>query len=140
MKTINIMMQNPPVRCESKMAEDRKVNRELGKRRVFLFAAAFLALALPGVIGEESDIFLHALDEYVILTLAVVAIVLIVVFRKKVSLAELRKQHNILLVLFIIALIFKINAIMVESADPSDFGDEIPIFILLVLTIVNRFL
>lgn len=122
-----------------KVTENQKVTKELAKRRVFLFVAAFLALALPGVIGEESDMFLHALDEYVILGIAIVVIVLVVAFRKKVSLAEIRKQHNIILALFVIALIFKFYAITVESGDPTDFGDEIPIFILLALTIVNRF-
>jgi len=41
-------------------------------------------------------------------------------------LSELRSQHNVIAVLFVIALLFKIYGIVVESGHPDDFGDEIP--------------
>jgi hypothetical protein len=42
-------------------------------------------------------------------------------------------------VLFVIMLIFKIFAIFQEIGDPSDFGNEPPILILLILTLLSRF-
>ncbi len=120
-------------------AEEKTLRRELGRRRVYIFVSAWLLLALGGVINEESDIFLHALDEYVIFALAVIAAILFVIWRKKQSLPELKKQHNIIWILFVVALVFKIYGIYVEAGDPEDFGNEIPIFILLILTLVNRF-
>ena len=120
-------------------SEEKSLRRELGRRRVFLFVAVFLVLALAGVVQEESDMFLHALDEYAIIALSVVVIILIVLWRSKQSLVELKKQHNIIMAIFVVALVFKIYGLIVEANDPSDFGDEIPVFILLVLTIVNRF-
>lgn len=121
-------------------AEEKTPRRELGRRRVYIFVSAFLLLALGGIINEEADIFLHALDEYVIFALVVIAAILFVIWRKKQSLSELKKQHNIIAVLFVVALLFKIFAIYVEASDPEDFGNEIPIFILLILTLVNRFI
>ncbi len=121
-------------------ADDKLLKRELGRRRVFFFISIFLALALGGLIPEESDIFLHALDEYAIVAISIIAVILLIAWRKKQSLAELKKQHNIILVLFLIALAFKLYAFPVEMSDPMDFGDEIPVLIGLLLTIGNRFL
>lgn len=118
---------------------DKLVVRELGRRRVFFYVSAFLALALGGLIPEEADIFLHALDEYAIVTLSIISIILLVAWRNKQSLSELKKQNNIILVLFVIALIFKLYAFTVEANDPMDFGDEIPVAIGLILVIANRF-
>lgn len=121
-------------------ANDKSLKRELGRRRVFFFVAAFLALALGGLIPEEADVFLHALDEYAIVALSVIALILLVAWRNKQSLADLKRQNNIILVLFVVALVFKLYAFTVEISDPADFGDEIPILIGLLLTIANRFL
>jgi dolichyl-phosphate-mannose--protein O-mannosyl transferase len=121
-------------------AEEKTLRRELGRRRVYIFVSAWLLLALGGVINEESYIFLHALDEYVIFAIVIVAVLLFVLWRKKQSLPELKKQHKIIWILFAVALVFKIYAIYVEAGDPEDFGNEIPIFILLILTLVNRFI
>ncbi len=116
------------------------MQRELARRRVFVFFAAFYALALAGLIPEEGDIFLHVLDEYAIVSLSVIALILVLVWRSNKDLPKLKLQNNIILVLFVIALAFKLFGIMVEANDPADFGDEIPITIGLILTLLNRFL
>ncbi len=120
-------------------SEEKLLRREHGRRRVYIFVTAWLLLSVGGIINEESDMFLHALDEYAILTLVIIAAILFFFWRKKQSLSDLRKQHNIIWILFLVALAFKIYAIFVEAGDPTDFGNEIPIFILLILTLVNRF-
>jgi hypothetical protein len=97
-------------------------------------------LALVGLIPEEGDIFTHAVDEIGIVTISIIVLVLLAVWRKKVTLPELKKQHNIITALFVIALVFKLYAFTVETNDPQDFGDEIPVLIGLILTILNRFL
>jgi hypothetical protein len=87
---------------------DRALTKELARRRVWVFFAVFVAAAFSGQLVEESDMFLHALDEYVLVVLAVVALIFLAVIWKKQALGELRKQDNILLVLFVIMLIFKL--------------------------------
>ncbi len=120
--------------------EESSMRRELGRRRVYIFFAAFYALALVGLIPEEGDVFTHAVDEIGIVTVSIIVLILIAVWRKKVALPELKKQHNIIAALFVVALVFKLYAFTVEMNDPQDFGDEIPILIGLILTVLNRFL
>jgi hypothetical protein len=119
--------------------DDKSLRRELGRRRVFFFVSIFLALALGGLIPEEADIFLHALDEYAIVAISILVIILLLAWRNKQSLAELKKQHNIIFALFVVALVFKLYAFTVEASDPMDFGDEIPVAIGLILTLANKF-
>jgi hypothetical protein len=42
-------------------------------------------------------------------------------------------------VLFVIMLVFKIFAFTQEMSDPTDFGDEIPLLIVLVLAVIQKF-
>jgi uncharacterized membrane protein len=119
--------------------EEKTLRRELGRLRVFAFVAVFIVVGLAGQLNEESDIFLHALDEYALIGLSIVVIILVVAWRKKQGIADLKKQLNIYEVLFVIMLIFKIFAIFQEIGDPSDFGNEPPILILLILTLLSRF-
>ena len=118
---------------------DKSVVREISRRRVFIFVSVFLVLGGVGTILEESDMFLHAIDDYAMVALAIIALLGFVMWRNKLSLAELRRQNNILTALFVVALIFKVYGAMVEMGDASDFGDEIPLLIAFVLTIANRF-
>lgn len=71
--------------------------------------------------------------------LSIVVIILVVAWRKKQTLTDLKKELNIYEVLFAIMLIFKIFAIFQEINDPTDFGNEPPVLILLILTLLNRF-
>jgi hypothetical protein len=121
-------------------SEESKITRELGRRRVFVFVAAFLALALFGDALTESDILTHVLDEIAIVSLSIIVLVLIVFWRKKVTLSGLKQQHNIIAILFVIMLVFKLYAVTVEMGDKEDFADEIPILIGLILTLLNRVL
>ncbi|MDE1869426.1 MAG: hypothetical protein KGH71_00375 [Candidatus Micrarchaeota archaeon] len=114
--------------------------KELAKRRVFIFAAFFMLFALGGLIGEEGDILSHAADDIVLAGIAAVTIIYLYASRNRQSLVDLRRQHNIVLVLFIIALVVQIGAIFIEMGDPMDFGNEIPSLILIVLVLVNRFI
>jgi hypothetical protein len=118
---------------------DKSVVRELSRRRVFVFISVFLVLGGVGIIVEESDMFLHAIDDYAMVALAIIALLGFAVWRNRLSLADLRKQNNILTALFVVALIFKLYGTMAEMGDASDFGDEIPLLIAFVLTIANRF-
>ena len=82
----------------------------------------------------------HSLDDYAILAISIVALLVIGAMWKKQSLAGLRKQHNILLVLLIVALAFQIYAFITESNDPTDLGIEYPSLTILVLMLINKFL
>ncbi len=120
-------------------AEEKSMRRDLGRLRVFAFVAVFIIIGLAGQLNEESDILLHALDEYALIALSIVVLLLVVVWRKKRTVGDLKMQLNVFEVLFIIMLVFKIFAFTQEIGDPNDFGDEIPVFILLVLTVIQRF-
>jgi hypothetical protein len=120
-------------------SEEKMMRRDLGRLRVFAFLAVALAALAVGIIGEESDILLHALDEYAIFALSIVVILLLVVWRKKRTLADLKMQLNVFEVLFVIMLVFKIFAFTQEMSDPTDFGDEIPLLIVLVLAVIQKF-
>jgi len=128
-------------RGDKKMAssEEKMMRRDLGRLRVFAFVAVSLAALTLGVINEESDILLHALDEYAIFTLSIVVILLLVVWRKKRTLADLKMQLNVFEVLFLVMLVFKIFAFTQEMSDPTDFGDEVPLLIVLIITVIQRF-
>lgn len=120
--------------------EDKLVARELGKRRVFVFFAVAIALVFAvDAIVVESDNFMFALDDYGLVGLSILALVLVGVWRSRRSLSELRSQNNIIVVLFVIALLFKIYGIVNESGHPDDFGDEIPGLLILIVTVLNRF-
>jgi fucose permease len=121
-------------------SEDKQVTRELSKRRVFAFVAIFLAVSLPEVAYLEGDQLLHALDDYGVVAVSILVVIFLAMSWKKQSLTELKKQHNIILILFVIALLFKLFAISQELNDPTDFGDEPPLLILLIITLVNRFI
>jgi len=121
------------------MSQETMMRRDLGRLRVFAFVAVSLAVLTLGVINEESDILLHALDEYAIFTLSIVAILLLVAWRKKRTLADLVMQLNVFEVLFVIMLAFKIFAFTQEMSDPTDFGDEVPLFIVLIAAVIQRF-
>jgi hypothetical protein len=119
--------------------EDNSIVKESGRRRVFLFIALWIVVALSYTLIEESDEILHAVDEYVIWTLSLILIIYFIVNWKKKSPSDLHKQNTFATVLFAIALVFKIIAIPLEIADPPDFGNEIPVLILMIFMMINRF-
>ncbi len=120
-------------------SEDKMVIREIAKRRVFLFFSILTVLALSEAATTESDIFLHAIDDYAIVILSILTALLIILWWKKQTLGELRKQHNTILIIWVVALLFQIFAFVQEINDPVDFGNEIPSLILILLTLINRF-
>jgi uncharacterized membrane protein len=119
--------------------EKKLLMKELARRRLSLifFGASFLATIFT--ISEEADLPLHSLDDYSIVTLSIVALVLVLVWRKKQSLPDLRKLNNILFVISVILLIFVIFAITQEINDVTDFADDPAQLILLLVLIINRF-
>ncbi len=89
---------------------------------------------------EESDMFMHALDDYGTVAIAAITLILLAIWWKKQTLNDLRKQHNIITGLFVVALLLTFYAFSVEMGDPADFGNEIPSLILIILIILNKFL
>jgi membrane protease YdiL (CAAX protease family) len=106
----------------SDVSEEKSIARELAKRRAFIVLFIVLIEIVGAFIGLEGDMLAHALNDYAILAISVVALVVIGAMWKKQSLAGLRKQHNILLILLIVALVFQIYAFAVEANDPTDLG------------------
>ena len=80
------------------------------------------------------------MDDYAILAISIAALLVIGAMWKKQSLAGLRKQHNILLVLLIVAILFQIYGFVAEANDPTDLGNEYPSLTILVLMVINKFI
>lgn len=114
--------------------------RELAKRRAFIFLFIPIIITLAFFITLEQDMLLHALDDYVIISLSIISLILIGASWKKQSLGQLKKQHNIIFAFLVIALAFQIFGVLVEAGDSEDFGNEVPSLVALILMFINRFL
>lgn len=121
-------------------APDSATIKQLGRRRVFGFFWVFVLFAIANTVTEENDIFLHVVDDYTDIVLAVVAIVVLLVWWKKASLPNLKRVNNILTVLAVLLILATIFAITQEMGDPTDFGNEIPTLFFGAFMIANRFL
>ena len=77
------------------VSAEKSIARELAKRRAFIVLFIVSIEIVGAFIGLEGDMLAHALDDYAILAISVVALVVIGAMWKKQSLAGLRKQHNI---------------------------------------------
>ena len=119
--------------------DEKSIARELAKRRAFIVLFIVLIEILGAFIGIENDMLAHSIDDYAILAISVIGLLVIVAMWKKQSLASLKKQHNILLALLIVAMAFQIYAFIAESNDPTDLGNEYPSLTILLLMIVNKF-
>ena len=119
--------------------DEKSVARELAKRRAFIVLFIVLIEILGAFIGIENDMIAHSIDDYAILAISVIGLLVIAAMWKKQSLASLKKPHNILLALLIVAMAFQIYAFIAESNDPTDLGNEYPSLTILLLMIVNKF-
>src|SRR5216683_7565527 len=97
--------------------EEKSLARELAKRRAFIVLFIVLIEIVGAFVNLEGDTLAHSLDDYAILAISIIALLLIGAMWKKESLAGLKKQHNILLVLLIVAVVFQIYGFIAESND-----------------------
>jgi len=122
------------------VSEDKSIVRELGKRRVFIFFSVAVAIVFAvDAILVESDNLTFMLDDLGLVGISILSLALLGIWWNRRSLKELRSQHNIIAILFVIAVLFKIFGIVVEMDHPDDFGNEIPGLIILLIVIINRF-
>jgi hypothetical protein len=119
--------------------EQSKVSKQVQRMRVYavFFLAAFGATIFT--LTEENDIFLHALDDYVLIALSVIALVIFAMKHKDEALGSLKRTNNILLILAVIELLAVVFAFSQEINDPSDFGNDPGQLFLALALIVNRF-
>ncbi len=122
------------------VSEEKSIGRELAKRRAFIVLFIVLIEIVGAFVNLEGDMLAHSLDDYAILAISLVALLVIGAMWKKQSVTGLRKQHNILLVLLIVALVFQIYGFIAESNDPTDLGNEFPSLTILVLMLINKFI
>lgn len=115
------------------------VSKWLGRTRVFAFFWTFALVAIANTVAEERDIFLHVVDDYTDITLALIAIVVIALWWKKKTPAELKRTNNVLTALAVILILATIFAITQEIGDPADFGNEIPTLLFGIFMLINRF-
>jgi hypothetical protein len=77
--------------------------------------AHVVLVALVGQVPEEIDILAHAIDEIGIAAISFIVLILIAVWRKKITHPGRKKRHNIISVLFVVAFLFEIYAFTVEK-------------------------
>ncbi len=127
------------MRASDLLPEKKRVLKQLSRRRVstFFFAAAIVSTVFA--LGHETDMFFHAIDDYALLALSIVAVVLIITMRRVDSLEELRRLDRFLLIITIILVGFIVFGVTQEYKDPEDFANEPGQLMLLITLIVNRF-
>lgn len=97
-------------------------------------------MAISNTAFSENDEFLHVIDDYVDIVLAIVAIILILVYWKKTSTKQLKMLNNMLAVLAVLLILITIFAFTQEIDDPEDFGNEIPTLFFGIFMLINRFI
>jgi hypothetical protein len=130
------MSTSPPMMSSDR--EQKDWARQVGRSRVFMFFWAFAVVAIGNVIGEENDMLLHVIDDYVDIVLAVIAIVVLVRVWKKGT-AALKRANDVSAVLAVMLIAMTIFAITQEIGDPADFGNEIPTLLFGIFMLINRF-
>lgn len=114
------------------------VQRELERRRVFIFLAVFFFVAMLLDAFTELDVATHAVDDFGIAAMSLIAILYVAASWRHIDLKSLVNQNNVVFALFVVALLFQIYGLVVEGGT-NDFGDEVPVLIGLIITFVNRF-
>lgn len=115
-----------------------QLRRELARRRVFVFFFAFTIVALLNTINDERDTLFHLIDDAAIVGLSIIALALAAAWWRRQTIPELQRLHNALLMLIVIALVVQLIWFPIEAPDPADFGNEIPVLLLLVVLLINR--
>jgi glycerol uptake facilitator-like aquaporin len=118
---------------------DKNWLRDLGRRRVSAFFFALLLVAIFEQAISESDKFLHAVDDYVDIIVAIIALLIIFAWWKKNSASDLKKTNNWMAGLALIVIIATIFAMTQEFGDAEDFGNEIPTLLFGIFLLINRF-
>jgi len=134
------MVDDMKTNTSTDASEERSIARELAKRRAFIVLFIVFIEIVGAFIGLEGDMLAHSLDDYAILAISIGGFVVIGSMWKKQSFAGLRKQHNILFILLIVALVFQLHGFVAEANYPTDLGNEYPSLTILVLMIINKFI
>lgn len=119
--------------------EKRKLLKQIARKRLnTLFYGAILVATLF-TITDENDVLLHALDDYAIVILSIVALGLILAMRKRTTLTDLEKLNNVLAVMAVVLVAFVGFAFTQEISDVTDFANDPGQLLFLALVIINRF-
>jgi hypothetical protein len=123
------------------MMPDKEWLKQLGRRRVFGFFWVFFVVAIFQTVFTEGDSFIHAVDEYIDIVLALIAIVLLLVWWKKTSTGDLKMSNNVQAVLAVILLILALVTLagLTGETTPEDLGDDYPTLFFVIFMLINRF-
>ncbi len=124
----------------TRSGSEAKLEKNLRRRRANIFLAFFFVAATLLTMWSEANNFLFFLDELGVLFSSIIILIVLVAAWNKKSPRDILNQNNIVLILFVIALIFKIYGFIIEAASPPGFGDEEPVLIALIVAIANRFI
>ncbi len=110
----------------------------LARRRVFVFIALFLLIAMLLDTGGELNAPTHAIDEIGIAVLSFLMLLYIAIVRKDTSSRSLAAQRIVIVIFILLMIAFQIYGIFAELGT-EDFGNEIPVLIGLILMLLNGF-
>ena len=110
-----------------------------GRRRAYGIIGA-ASLAFFPVLLAELDHPIYIIDDLGVAILGAIVLLVYLALRKKVSIANLRKQTNLFAALLIAAYALKFAWLFIEIGDPDASGDDMSAIFFLVAVIANRFL
>lgn len=111
-----------------------------GRRRAYGLIAAVSVGFLSSGIFEFADNHIFIVDDLIVTGLGIFVLVAYFLWRKKVSVSDLKKQTNIFAVALIVAYVVNLVWVFVESSDAAHVGDEIIAIFFLVALLLNRFM
>lgn len=120
--------------------EQRRISKEIQRRRVYIMFFVLGILATISTLAEESDMLLHALDDYTVIAVGVVGVALVLMSRKDQTLASLTRYNRYLMILAVVGFLSVLFGITQEYSDPTDFANDPGQFSFLLALIINRFL
>ena len=106
------------------------------RKRVFIFMAAFLLLAMFLDAFAEGDILSHAVDEIGLVAVSLIMLAFIALTWSRRNAKDFATQRLVLLVLVVIGIAVQVYGLFAEQST-ADFGDDIPVLIGLVLMLIN---
>ncbi len=113
----------------------------MSRRRVFGFFWVFFGLAIAQTLNDESDEFMHVVDNYVGIALVVIAVVVLLAWWRKTDTKNLKMVNNIMTGLAVVLLIMAVVTLagMTGETTMEDLADDIPTLLFSIFMLINRF-
>jgi hypothetical protein len=116
-----------------------QIRKWASRRRGFGLLGA-INLAFIGAGFAEMDNMTYTVDDFALVALGAVILLIYLAGRNKNSIADMRRQTNIFFAILLAASIIKVAWLFVELGDVDAVGDNMSVWFFLAATIANRVL